>query len=224
MASISCWLPSISFDTLSNTLPHRIPARPFVTYTHTVLLAIAGNLFFGMLLKYILPFQNFSHSYLFLSGCIPSPALNTLLLVVLEHPSTFSAAVIRTVSTCLTDFAFSSHASPAHSSFGTITFIRKYILILVPRCESVTIASILPTGALPFSTAPAMGVQYPKSSPLRFLHGGTYFGLQSVLNLLGCLRRSLVGLGFLQSVSYIKPIPTHEKIFAVGKKWPKCHF
>ena len=23
---------------------------------------------------------------------------------------------------------------------------------------------------------------------------------------------------------HLKPIPTHEKIFAVGKKWPKCHF
>ena len=28
----------------------------------------------------------------------------------------------------------------------------------------------------------------------------------------------LVGLGFLQSVFYIKSIPTHEKIFAMGKK------
>ena len=27
-----------------------------------------------------------------------------------------------------------------------------------------------------------------------------------------------VGLGFLQSVSYIKSIPTHEKIFGCGKK------
>ena len=35
---------------------------------------------------------------------------------------------------------------------------------------------------------------------------------------------NLFGLGFLQSVSYMKPVPTHEKIFAVGKKWPKCHF
>ena len=33
-----------------------------------------------------------------------------------------------------------------------------------------------------------------------------------------------VGLGFLYSVCYMKPIPTHEKVFAVGKKWPKCHF
>ena len=34
----------------------------------------------------------------------------------------------------------------------------------------------------------------------------------------------MVELGFLWSVSYIKPIPTPEKILAVGKKWPKCHF
>ena len=34
-----------------------------------------------------------------------------------------------------------------------------------------------------------------------------------------------VASGFLYSVSYIKPIPTLEKkYFAVGKKWPKCHF
>ena len=32
---------------------------------------------------------------------------------------------------------------------------------------------------------------------------------------------SLIGLGFLPSVSCIKPIPTHEKLFAVGKKWPQ---
>ena len=31
-------------------------------------------------------------------------------------------------------------------------------------------------------------------------------------------------LGFLQSVSYIKPIPTHEKIFAVGKSGPNAAF
>ena len=40
-----------------------------------------------------------------------------------------------------------------------------------------------------------------------------------------CINRvfaeNLVGLGFLQSVSYIKSISTHEKIFAVGKSDPK---
>ena len=41
----------------------------------------------------------------------------------------------------------------------------------------------------------------------------------SVLLLLGCLP-NLVGLGFLQSVSYIKSIPTHEKIICCGKNWP----
>ena len=29
---------------------------------------------------------------------------------------------------------------------------------------------------------------------------------------------NLIGLGFLQSVSYTKSIPTHEKFAAVGKK------
>ena len=36
---------------------------------------------------------------------------------------------------------------------------------------------------------------------------------------------NLVGLSFLQSISYILSIPTHEKTFAVGrKKWLKYHF
>ena len=38
------------------------------------------------------------------------------------------------------------------------------------------------------------------------------------------LAENLIGLGFLYSVSYIIPILTHEKLFAVRKKWPKCHF
>ena len=33
-----------------------------------------------------------------------------------------------------------------------------------------------------------------------------------------------VGLGFLYSVSYIKPIPTHEKVLAVGKSGPVATF
>ena len=41
---------------------------------------------------------------------------------------------------------------------------------------------------------------------------------------LGCLRRIWFGLGFLRFVCCIKPIPTHEKLFAVGKRRPKCHF
>ena len=35
---------------------------------------------------------------------------------------------------------------------------------------------------------------------------------------------NLVGLGFLLSVSYIKPILTHEKLFAVGKSGPNATF
>ena len=33
---------------------------------------------------------------------------------------------------------------------------------------------------------------------------------------------NLVGLGFLYSVSYINPIPTHEKLFAGGKSGPNA--
>ena len=35
---------------------------------------------------------------------------------------------------------------------------------------------------------------------------------------------NLVGLGFLESVSYIEPIPTHENLFAVGKSGPTATF
>ena len=43
---------------------------------------------------------------------------------------------------------------------------------------------------------------------------------------LGCLRRIWFGLGFLYHVSYIKPIPAHEKILlvAVGKSGPNAIF
>ena len=33
---------------------------------------------------------------------------------------------------------------------------------------------------------------------------------------------NLVGLGFFYSVSYITPIQTHEKLFAVGKSGPNA--
>ena len=33
---------------------------------------------------------------------------------------------------------------------------------------------------------------------------------------------NLIGLGFLESVSYKKQIPTHEKLFAVGKRGPNA--
>ena len=92
----------------------------------------------------ILSFRLSRDSTCFVSGCIPSSALSTVLLVVCEHPSAFLVAVICAVSSCFTDFVFHSHTSLAYSSLGTITFIRIHILI-VSKCESVRIASILPT-------------------------------------------------------------------------------
>ena len=49
---------------------------------------MAGNLLFGMLLTLYCHF-NFLTSQYVSSGYIPSSAVNTALLVVLEHPSTF---------------------------------------------------------------------------------------------------------------------------------------
>ena len=54
-------------------------------------------------LLYICHF-NFLTSLFALSGCIPSYALGTVLLVTLEHPIFFWAAVICTVSSCFTNF------------------------------------------------------------------------------------------------------------------------
>ena len=71
---------------------------------------MTGNLIFGMFLA----LNCHSHLLTYLSvvsGYNPSSALNTVLLVVRQHPSTFSAAVIRTVSSCFTNFAFPSHPS-----------------------------------------------------------------------------------------------------------------
>ena len=42
--------------------------------------------------------------------------------------------------------------------------------------------------------------------------------------LTGCLRRNWLGWVSCSSVSYIKSIPTHEKIFAVGKSGPNAAF
>ena len=44
------------------------------------------------------------------------------------------------------------------------------------------------------------------------------------LGLLGCLRRFLVGLGFLRSVSYKTPILTHGNLISVGKCGPNATF
>lgn len=44
------WSPPIFIHTFSTTLSHLVPARPFVTFSHTALLAtsMTGSLFFGM--------------------------------------------------------------------------------------------------------------------------------------------------------------------------------
>ena len=118
----------------------------------------------------------------FLNGYISSSALNTVLLVAREHLVFFLAAVIRTVSNCYTNFAFPSRDSPAYFSFGTVTiiWIHLSILLIVSRCESVRIASILPTCASLFPTA--LLCVYPENTMLRSLREGTHTGLRSVIS------------------------------------------
>ena len=109
-------------------LSQLIPARPPAAFSHTALSTMAGNFFFGTFLT-LQCYFNFLVTLFVLSGYTPSSALNTVLLVILEHLVIFVAAVICTVSACFTNFAFPSHTSPAYSSFGTITFIRIHLLI-----------------------------------------------------------------------------------------------
>ena len=92
--------PAVTFHTLRTTLSHLIPARPLVTFSRTALLAMAGTLFFGVLFTLCCQI-NFLTSPFVLGGCIPSSALGTVILVVLEHPGSFVAAFVCAVSRCL---------------------------------------------------------------------------------------------------------------------------
>ena len=98
---------------------------------------MAGNLFFGMLLTLVYCYFNFLASlrtHLFEAGTCTLPVLlyipvhSGVLLVVLEHPSTFLAAVIWTFSSCFTDFALPSHMAPAHSSFLVQSYSSEQII------------------------------------------------------------------------------------------------
>ena len=142
----SCVLPYLfNYSTLS----HLVPARPFATFSRTTSSTMAGNLFFGMFLSLCCRF-NFLISLFVLNGYLPSSALSAVVLVVLEHHRSFLACVVCTVSNCFTSFAFPSHHTPRpYSSSGAFPFIRIHVVIqlIVSRCESVRIASILPTCA-----------------------------------------------------------------------------
>ena len=97
---------------------------------------MAGNFVFGVFLTSY--WHSNSRLYQFhVSGYIPSSAISTVLLVVLEHPSTLLAAAMCTVSGCRTNFAFPSRTFlHVLDVFDTITFIRILILYLVIRLWS----------------------------------------------------------------------------------------
>ena len=176
----------MSLHTFSTTLPHLVPARPLVTLSHTALrISSRWQPLFWHVRYFILPFQLSHVSLCFIWAHIPNSALEYWCITrrtSFEHPSTFFAAAICSAPSCFTSFAFPSYTC-AYSSFGTITFIRIRPLILVSRCESVRIASILPTTcASPFPTYFAMCIPI-QSSILRSLRRGTYTGLRSVIHL-----------------------------------------
>ena len=143
---------------------------------------MAGNLFFSGILSTLYCRFNFLACLFVLCGYIPSSALDTVLLVVLEHPSMCLAAVTCTVSSCFTNFAFPSHSSPAYSNLGTTTLIRIHILILVssagllgshPSCLLVIYPFLLLSLCV-----------HSKSSLLRSLRQSMYVGLRLVVHLL----------------------------------------
>ena len=148
MDSISSWFPPTTLRTFSTMLSHRIPARPFVTFSYTSLSAMAGNVLFGMLLTLGCHFNFITYRFA-LSGYVPSST--TILLVVREHPSIFLAEVICTVSSHLPNFAFPSplvHILALAQSHSLI-----HLFILVSRCESVRTASCLRVLYLPITFA-----------------------------------------------------------------------
>ena len=112
--STSSWSSPISFHIFSTTLSHHIPGRPFAIFSHTALSTMAGNIFSGIFFT-LYYHCSFPASLFVLSGYNPSSALDTVIPVVLEHPSIFLAAVVCTVSNCFTNFTFPFHTSPAYS-------------------------------------------------------------------------------------------------------------
>lgn len=102
----------------------------FITFCHATPSTMAGYLFIGMFftLYYHLNVQYSLALHLFVAICyIPDSSLHTILLVVLEYSSIFSAAATHPISSCFGNFAFPSQTFHAYSIFGTITFIRVYI-------------------------------------------------------------------------------------------------
>ena len=85
---------------------------PYSTIRYQVSIT-AANLFFVVFGTNNCRFNSIM-SLLVLSGCIPSSALNTVVLVVQENHGIFSSCCpLYLASNCFTNFEFLSHASPA---------------------------------------------------------------------------------------------------------------
>ena len=148
-------------------LDHAIP--PYSSslcsyFSHAALPTMADSFSCGMFLT--LDYQSNFLMSLFCLGWIPSQFCSSYILgflVVLERSSIFelvSSVMFLTVSRI-------SRSLPMlllHIlALVLSTFIRIHLLILLPMCESVRIASILPTCALPFPIIFAMCVSQKQS-------------------------------------------------------------
>ena len=89
--------------------------------------------------------------------------------------------------------------------------------ILTCRCEMICTAQIHDL----YSTDPSQEAVGTRRLVADFSAPTRYHELRTG----GCWRIILVGwVSCSLFVSYIKSIPTHKKLSAAGKKWPKCHF
>ena len=133
-----------------------------LVHSQTALSAMAGNLLFSLFLT---SYGHFQLSHV-LSFCLVHSQFcsedGVARRTCVSH-FFFSAAVICSVSSSFTNFPFPSHTS-ASSSLGNCHIHQdiylnprvKVMVILVSRCESVRIASVLPTRVLPFPITFAM--------------------------------------------------------------------
>lgn len=118
-------------------------------FFHTVLSTIAGNLFWHVAYV-ILPFLCCHISLCFKWVHTPNSALDALFLVDFERLKCFLSFChlyrFQLIHKLCVPFPYFL----ACSRFDSITFIRIYLLILVLRCASFRITSILPRCASPF--------------------------------------------------------------------------
>ena len=154
----------------------------FANFSRTALSAMAGDLFFWRAPSLIFCCFTLLTLRLIAIGYVPSCPLNTVLLVVLEHPTvviflaavTLFPAVLRTSRSL--PVPFSCLFQLGYDHIGRKTYFHPININVVSTCESVRIASALPTGALSLPITCAMCAfqeQSFETSTSSYVHGST---------------------------------------------------